>query len=425
MKFPVFSSMLLLALLLSSCSRQIDGPSAQAEPIEALPEHLIYLYSAELGEEPDLAQRQLFANTRRWEPGRTLKVCFFGGNDVVASLVRDAASEWNQYSAVKFDFGPSGRFFNCLDPSAGYFQIRVGFGSRGYWSAVGNDSELRIEARSPSMNLEGLNRRYSPGAATPETVLAQADRYHVATIKHEFGHALALLHEQQNPTLGCHEEIRWEGPGNVYEYFAGPPNHWSPDLVKRNLGFVGDWDPDYVQGDSDPQSIMMYSLPPQIFKRGAASPCRVGVNYAVSAKDRQVVAKIYPAMSVVAATSINEINLQAAKVQPIAAVATSVEVADIKERILTDLESDDRYVRRNARARLADLITKFPDTVTTDVVNEAQAGSYRLQLGTAIGINNSDPGVRLAPEARSTLSKLASTTNDPVLKRELGLAIKK
>jgi hypothetical protein len=130
------------------------------------------------------------------------------------------------------------------------------------------------------MNLERFNRLYSPDRMQAAVVLDQADRYHVATIKHEFGHALGLLHEHQNPVLDCQNEIKWTGPGNVYEYFAGSPNFWTADQVQRNLGFIKQTDPDFVAGASDPKSIMMYALPEPIFQRGSASPCFVPVNYA-------------------------------------------------------------------------------------------------------------------------------------------------
>ena len=90
-----------------------------------LPEHLIYLYSGDLDTTPTEAQRQLFAGARRWEVGRVLKVCTFGGNEVVATLIRQAASEWN-HSSVKFDFGTAATGFNCLDLGPGTSRFASG-----------------------------------------------------------------------------------------------------------------------------------------------------------------------------------------------------------------------------------------------------------------------------------------------------------
>lgn len=347
----------------------------------------------------------------------------FGGNDVVASLVRQAASEWNQFSSVKFDFGPASGWTNCLSPLRGYFEVRIGFAERGYWSVVGTDSETRLDSFAPSMNFFGFNRTYSDSRFSPATVAKEADRYHVATIKHEFGHALALLHEVQNPNLGCYGEIKWDGPENVFQIFARDPYHWSSDRVYRNLGFIANADPDYVAGPSDPQSIMMYSLPAEVFRRGQASPCRVDVNYEISAKDKQVVAKLYP--PTVNSLAVNDSNLKGAPVRGIAAMAMPDEVSDVAKRIVVDLESNDPYIRRNARARLSHAIARLTPSEATALVKTTAVGSYRQQLGLAVAVNNAGPELALSLEARQVLSSRAKSETDPTLKRELSAAAKR
>jgi hypothetical protein len=401
------------------------GAFSQEPPVpdvmEALPEHLIYLYSGTAEASPAGALSQLYAGSRRWEPGRVLRVCMFSGNEVVATLVRQAANEWNDYSSVKLDFGPAPRGYNCLSPGAGHFQVRIGFSGQGYWSALGNDSEIRLDAYAPSMNLQGFNRLYSPDRMPASAVLAQAEPYHVATIKHEFGHALGLLHEHQNPALSCTDEIKWTGSGNVYEYYARPPNGWSTDQVQRNLGFIGQTDPDFVAGASDSKSIMMYALPAAVLKQGTASPCFVPVRYAISDKDKLIVAQIYPPFG--SPTRMpSDIDLKAATVKPLAALATPQEVTDTKVRILVDLESSDAYTRRNARARMADLISKIPQAEATTLIRSANAGSYRLQLGTAVAVVNAPAELRLSADAKRTLSMQARGTTDATLRRQLTLA---
>jgi hypothetical protein len=415
--------LLLLAISLPVMSARQEAP--EPEPIEALPEHLVYLYSNDFDKAPTQAERQLFAGARRWESGRTLKVCMFGGNDVVRTLVSHAASDWNQYSSVKFDFGPLAAGFNCADPSRGHFQVRIGFFGRGYWSAVGNDSETRLEPYAPSMNLEGFNRLYSPSRMSSSAVVAQAKREHIATIRHEFGHALALLHEHQNPALNCHAEIKWDGPGNVFDYLALPPNGWPREIVERNLGFIGQTDPDYVPGESDPKSIMMYSLPAQVFRRGYESPCRVDQSVDLSDKDKRIVAKLYPPLGTPTSPTPSDADLTAAKVRPAAAPATATEAEDIKTRILADLQSDDTFVRRNARARLADLLPKLPPLEATDLVQRAGTGSYRLQLGVAFSINHASPALKLSPQAKLLLADSAKNAKDPTLRTELSKASKR
>lgn len=84
---------------------------------------------------PESAQSAMYARSRRWESGRVLRVCLFDGNKTVARLIREVASEWNKYSAVKFDFGPTPSGFNCLD-NGGFYQIRINFDNSGFWSLI-------------------------------------------------------------------------------------------------------------------------------------------------------------------------------------------------------------------------------------------------------------------------------------------------
>lgn len=390
-----------------------------AEFVESLPEHLLYLYSSTRSDSGSEVLEQLVANARRWEPGRVLRVCMFGGNEVVGALIRHAASEWNSYSSVRLEFGPP-EGYNCLSPNAGYFQIRVGFSSRGYWSALGTDSERRLDTSAPSMNFDGFNFAYSAPRMNASNVISQAEQYHIAAIKHEFGHALGLLHEHQNPALGCEDEIKWTGPGNVYDYYGRPPNQWTPDQVKRNLGFIGQTDPDFQTGESDPQSIMMYALPAAVLKRGASSPCFVPVRQAISEKDKQIIARIYPAVSQASAST--DLDLKSATIRPLALAATPGEVSDAKTRVLADLDSSDTFTRRDARARLADLIGKLPPTEATKLILQAENSSYRVQLGTAVAVSNAPAGFRLTQDAKAALANQFKTVSDPTLKRQLDLA---
>ena len=412
------------ALLPMYAFAQPAAPATVQTPIEiheGLPEHLIYLYSG-TNSTPSSAAGQIYAGSRRWEPGRTLKVCLFNGNDTVARLIRDAASEWNRYASVRRDFGPPDRWYNCLSPQIGFAQIRVGFSGQGFWSVVGNDSETRLESWSPSMNLQGFNRLYSPDRMPPQEAIQRARPYHVATIKHEFGHALGLLHEHQHPSLKCQDQLKLTGPNNVYEYFGKPENNWTADEVKRNLGFIGQTDPDYVKGAPDLKSIMMYSIPEDVFKLGKQSPCFVPTNYEISEKDKQVIARIYPKVLAAGPTTPANVpidaDLQSAKVRPLAALPAPAEVDQIVERILIDLESDDVFTRRDARARLANVIGGVNPQQAAAIIKDSTK-SYRSELGVAFAIAKSPLPLKLNAEAKSFLSSRASATQDPTLRAQL------
>ncbi len=50
------------------------------------------------------------------------------------------------------------------------------------------------------------------------------------TAAHEFGHAIGLGHEHQNPAGG----IQWNEPV-VLQNLAGPPNNWDEATIRHNV----------------------------------------------------------------------------------------------------------------------------------------------------------------------------------------------
>jgi serralysin len=74
-------------------------------------------------------------------------------------------------------------------------------------------------------------------------------------VLHEFGHALGLIHEHQNPQGG----IEWNEPAVIAD-LSGPPNEWDEETIRRNVLDR------YPKGDVsatpvDGESIMMYPIP--------------------------------------------------------------------------------------------------------------------------------------------------------------------
>jgi len=416
----------LLATILALCPVVAIWPTilhAQEPPVtvEALPEHLLYLYTRQPLSSPGIASSDVSVTpAHQWENGKTLRVCLFSGNKVVATLIAEVAREWNNYSGVKLDFGSGTGWNDCLSPSRGFFQIRIGFSERGYWSTMGSDSESLLDPLAPSMNLERFNLIYATSKFSPETVVAQANAYDKTVIRHEFGHALGLMHEMQNPTLHCADEIKWDGPDNVIDYFAGPPNSWHPDKVRRNLGFIEQGN--VIAGEGDRRSIMLYPLPARLYKRGTQSPCFTDINYELSPLDKAGVARMYPPG---AGRSDNpELDIASANVKAMPKFASQPSRDDALSRVKVDLESTDAFVRRDARARLADLIptSSVPD-VEAMVLDMRQA-SYRYKLGVAVALANARDKVPLTADAKGRLLEETRVAKDATLKRNLRDAIK-
>ena len=87
----------------------------------------------------------------------------------------------------------------------------------------------------------------------PET----EDQEYRRVVLHEFGHALACIHEHQNPDAN----IQWNKE-KVYKYFMGDPNNWSKEEVDHNI--FDRYSKTITNfSDYDNRSIMIYNLPAQ------------------------------------------------------------------------------------------------------------------------------------------------------------------
>jgi len=214
-----------------------------------------------------------------WKQGETVKVCFHGGTRKAQERVARFASQWMQYANVVFDFAESGAPRLCQDRAIA--DIKVAFeDNKGWWSVPGTASR----AQDPSMNLQfyGVDTpMLANGQPAPEGPMR-------ATILHEFGHALGLLHEHQSPNANCDAEIDWDAA-----YKIGVQIGWEKVQVDRNFRQLA-MDTSLNATAVDRKSIMHYSLPPTLFKRGKQSPCFVTENLEVSEQDRTFIASIYP-----------------------------------------------------------------------------------------------------------------------------------
>lgn len=111
--------------------------------------------------------RAVFLFKKMWINGSNLRVRFMGGNPAQQALAKEQALWWTEYANLTFDFNNA--------PDA---EIRIAFNSSdGAWSYVGTDCQ-GIPRDQPTMNLGFLDG---------------------GTAGHEFGHAIGLAHEHQNP----------------------------------------------------------------------------------------------------------------------------------------------------------------------------------------------------------------------------------
>jgi hypothetical protein len=208
---------------------------------------------------PGLA-RAAVERMKLWENGRTLRVKFLDGLPEVQAKVQAIAKEWETLANLKLEFVTSGTA-----------QIRISFAEKGFsWSTVGTDALLET-ATKPTMNYGWLE---------PNTSLREYQR----VVRHEFGHALGMIHEHQNPA--AQGQIPWDKP-KVYAYYA--QQGWTKADVDFNLFEV------YSEDSTnhtvfDPTSIMEYAVPDSLTLGSYA----IGWNTEFSPLDVEFMKRQYP-----------------------------------------------------------------------------------------------------------------------------------
>lgn len=139
--------------------------------------------------------------------------------------------------------------------------IKIGFDANGgSWSLLGTDALKSTDPKT--FNLGWLDG---------------------ATIMHEFGHVLGMIHEHQNPRG---ESIDWDLP-KLYAW-AKQTQGWDKDTAYRNI--VQKYETSQINGSNfDPKSIMLYFFPASLTKDGKGTD----INERLSPLDVTYIDKLY------------------------------------------------------------------------------------------------------------------------------------
>lgn len=198
--------------------------------------------------------------SKLWPIGQVLRVKFLDSlSNPLRARIEKAAREWELYANVRFQFVRKGKA-----------EIRIGLNPReGSWSYMGRDA-LYLDSLSKTMNFGWFTDR------TPDYEIRR-------TTLHEFGHALGLIHEHQNPL----QNIQWD-PEKVYAYYAQTQG-WNRQDVNQNLfAKYSSTQTQYCR--YDPASIMHYAVPKQLTLDGF----EVRWNYLLSTEDKAFINRMYP-----------------------------------------------------------------------------------------------------------------------------------
>jgi serralysin len=210
------------------------------------------------------SSRAALVTGSKWTAGDVIEVSFLDGDPSVQKRVRDAAEGWIAPDRANLQFVFRSDTTNT--------PIRISFQYPGSWSVIGTTCRQITDRSQPTMNFGWLN-----ADSTDDEVRR--------VVLHEFGHALGLIHEHQNP-YGA--PIQWSRDA-VARDLSGPPNNWTSDVIQHNM--FDPYDKGEVNGTAlDGASIMMYPIPVSWTLNGVS----VGLNSELSAGDKNFIHDQYP-----------------------------------------------------------------------------------------------------------------------------------
>ena len=199
---------------------------------------------------------------RLWPNGSVLRLRFIGGDRYRRERVLRCAKEWFEHANLTLEVLPA--------QSKVKADLRLAFNpAEGSWSYLGTDARS-VPAAQPTMNLSWVGGRKTPEEGSRQAILK------------EFGHALGLIQEHQNPNV----VIDWNEQ-EVIKDMSGPPNFWSPDTVRLNLFFKY---PPFDYRPFDPHSVMLHPIPARWVKNHQS----MGGATRLSVSDKALIAHLYP-----------------------------------------------------------------------------------------------------------------------------------
>ncbi|KTC54245.1 hypothetical protein AO262_17890 [Pseudomonas fluorescens ABAC62] len=194
-----------------------------------------------------------------WPQGSTLNISLFDMPDKAKEYLKKNINLWQPHTNLKFNF---------INTNDGDIRISGKADGSGNWSTIGTEAKQR-PLHEPTMHID---------------LIQTADTLN-HSIRHEFGHALGLLHEHQHPDNGIQwdkEKLYSESEKLGHTKQVTDENFLNPPDLKTT-----------VTSAYDSKSVMHYIVPPQVTTNSVG----VDFNEDISEGDKQFIALLYPPVS--------------------------------------------------------------------------------------------------------------------------------